>query len=104
MRFVILLGLMACADPVDGDNNQGLGDTDAAADSDDSVSGDCDYAANAVDPMELDEVITSYSWPTALRADGTDFPIDLTSVFCASDPNLEWSPFDALLFVSIPAW
>lgn len=64
------------------------------------------YPEGAVEPMALGEVITPYAWPEAVPR----FPgaararLDLATVPCASDPDIEWSPFDVLLFVSIPAW
>lgn len=64
-----------------------------------------DYPANAVRPMELGSVLFPYSWTqtTHLRT-GSDATIDLGQVPCASDDEIDWSPFDVLLFVSIPAW
>lgn len=64
----------------------------------------CAYPEGAVEPMEKGEVITPYSWPRALHADGRDVPLDLAKVPCATDEEIDWSPFDVLLFISIPAW
>jgi hypothetical protein len=66
----------------------------------------CDaYPAEAVRPMELGSVLYPYSWPVAKRlSDGLEAPLDLGQVPCASSPDIDWSPFDVLLFVSIPAW
>jgi hypothetical protein len=80
---------------------------DVVADSDDEedvVGPSCTYPAGAVEPMALNEVLSPYSWPRALRADGRDVPLALEKVPCATDPDIDWSPFDVLLFISIPAW
>ena len=73
---------------------------------DDDSSNDvaCDYPAGAVDPMALDEVLTPYSWATGIHADGRTANVDLGTMPCATDGDIDWSPFDVLLFVSIPAW
>lgn len=66
---------------------------------------DTTYPSGAVEPMALGEVISPYRWPNAsLRADGTSVSVNLRQVPCASDDDIDWSPFDVLLFVSIPAW
>jgi hypothetical protein len=60
-------------------------------------------AAPAV--MTLGEVIPPFRWPEAIdRATGQMFAFDLSKVPCNVDPNLDWSPADVLVFVSIPAW
>jgi len=64
----------------------------------------CDYPAGAVEPMAMGAPLWPYRWPTARHADGRDFPIDLAEVVCTADPNIDWSPFDVLVFVSIPGW
>ena len=64
----------------------------------------CGYPEGAVEPMTLNQPLWPYRWPTALHADGRDFPLDLTEVACTADPNIDWSPFDVLVFVSIPGW
>lgn len=64
----------------------------------------CDYPAGATEPMALGEVITPYRWPSARTSAGVDVPLDLGVVPCDADPDIDWSPFDVLLFVSIPAW
>ena len=64
-----------------------------------------DYPPDAVRPMELDGVLYPYAWPVAKRlSDGLEAPLDLGHAPCASSPDIDWSPFDVLLFVSIPAW
>ncbi|MCA9571049.1 MAG: hypothetical protein KC656_24580 [Myxococcales bacterium] len=66
----------------------------------------CDgYPAGATRPMTEGEVLYPYSWPEAVDiASGTRVPLDLGQAPCDTDPNIDWSPFDVLLFVSIPAW
>ena len=66
----------------------------------------CDgYPEDAVRPMELKSVLFPYSWPEAKNlATGAIEALDLGQVPCATDEAIDWSPFDVLLFVSIPAW
>ena len=66
----------------------------------------CDgYPEDAVRPMELSSVLFPYSWAEARNlATGVTEALDLGQVPCATDENIDWSPFDVLLFVSIPAW
>lgn len=53
----------------------------------------------------MGEVLSPYSWPAAEhRGTGVRTALDLAHVPCAGDPVIDWSPFDVLLFVSIPAW
>lgn len=62
----------------------------------------CVYpAAPAV--MAADQPLPAFSWPTALDYARNDVEIDLERAYC-NDDDIEWSPFDVLLFVSIPAW
>ncbi|MEO0605162.1 MAG: hypothetical protein AAF211_27275 [Myxococcota bacterium] len=63
------------------------------------------YPAGAVEPMALGEVISPYRWNQAsLRETGERVTVDLGQVPCGLDDDIDWSPFDVLLFVSIPAW
>ncbi|MEO0602788.1 MAG: hypothetical protein AAF211_15200, partial [Myxococcota bacterium] len=64
------------------------------------------YPGGAVEPMAFGQVLSPYAWPTAVRhANGQTLAgLDLANVPCALDPDIDWSPFDVLLFVSIPAW
>ncbi|MEM9461392.1 MAG: hypothetical protein AAGF11_44925 [Myxococcota bacterium] len=64
----------------------------------------CEYPAGAVEPMALNEVLTPYSWPTAIHGDGTQAALSLADAPCGIDDVIEWSPHDVLVFVSIPAW
>ena len=70
-----------------------------------TLPGDCQYPEGAVEPMAEGEVLSAYSWPTAIHmSDGREAALDLAHVPCATDPDIDWSPFDVLLFVSTPAW
>lgn len=66
----------------------------------------CAYPEGAVEPMALGSVISPYRWPIAIHRDGRpEQPnLRLANVPCESDEEIDWSPFEALLFVSIPAW
>lgn len=130
MRWVLTLALLlvacdgATTDPADDDS--GAVSMDASTDGTDSGTpmgldgalladagpmamrdaggSPCEYPPGAVEPMTLGEPLWPYRWPTALHADGRDFPLDLSEVVCTADPNIDWSPFDVLVFVSIPGW
>lgn len=65
---------------------------------------ECDYPEGAVEPMTVGEVVTRYAWDTALHSDGREASVDLGDAYCGTDDVIAWSPFDVLLFVSIPAW
>lgn len=68
--------------------------------------GVCDgYPEGATRPMTEGAVLYPYSWPEAtdIASDRTA-TLDLGQAPCATDPDIDWSPFDVLLFVSIPAW
>lgn len=64
----------------------------------------CAYPSGAADVMTEGEVIYPYSWNQALHRDGRSASLDLHGVPCNSDEDIDWSPHDVLLFVSIPAW
>lgn len=66
--------------------------------------GNCDYPPGASEPMAAGGVLTPYRWPTSLDAARNDVPLDLADAPCATSDVIDWSPFDVLLFVSIPAW
>lgn len=75
----------------------------------DGVPADCEggetYPPDPTEPMTLGETLSPYRWAEAIhRGTGQRAAIDLAKVPCATDPDIDWSPFDALLFVSIPAW
>ena len=64
----------------------------------------CTYPAGAVEPMAFGEVLTAYSWPTALLYGGQQIDLSLTDAFCATDTDIDWNQWDTILFVSIPAY
>lgn len=64
-----------------------------------------DYPTGPTDPMALGSVLSPYAWPAARsRRSGETVPLDLADAPCAQSDDIDWSPFDVLLFVSIPAW
>lgn len=84
----------------------GLGgddDDDSNAANDDDAT-PCEYPSDAAEEMAVGSPLWPYSWPTSSAPDRSDAPLDLERVFCNDDPDRDWSPFDVLLFVSIPAW
>ena len=86
----------------DGDGGDPSGDGDGdPGETDDPPP--CVYP-EAAEPMALDEPIAAYAWPEAIAADGQTLPLDLELAHCDSDPIIDWSPHDILVFVSIPAW
>ncbi|PRQ08215.1 hypothetical protein [Enhygromyxa salina] len=92
----------------DGDGDSGDGDGDPGDGDGDSGDGDgdpgCSYPLGAVEPMAIDEVITPYSWPTAIHGDGTMAALALLDAPCDTDEIVDWSPHELLVFISIPAW
>ena len=64
------------------------------------------YPEDAVRPMEEGSVFYPYRWPASRSLSSAAFTgaFDLGFVPCDIDPDLDWSPFDLLYFVSIPAW
>ena len=96
MRTLILAALVACQTPDDPG-------TDVTSDSATTPS-DCAYPAGAVEPMALGEVLSPYAWPDARHLDGRTASLDLGQVPCNTDDDIDWSPHDVLVFVSIPAW
>jgi len=64
----------------------------------------CAYPAGAVEPMALGEVLTPYRWPQAGSFAGAMAELDLADAPCAAPGDIDWSPFDVLVFISIPAW
>ena len=75
-----------------------------AGDRVDSAIPGCTYPMGAVEPMALGAVIWPYRWPEAIDGTGRNVPLDLTEVHCTADENIDWRPFDFLLFISYPAW
>jgi len=68
------------------------------------TSDGCRYPARPVEPMAKGEVLTPYVWRTAQRMDGLRASLELGKVPCDTDDDIDWSPFDVLVFISIPAW
>jgi hypothetical protein len=64
----------------------------------------CAYPAGGVEPMMRDMTLWHYSWPEAIDGMAANFPLDLEAVACTADENIDWSPFDVLVFIAIPAW
>ncbi len=81
-----------------------VADTDVTDTGGDTGTTPCAYPVGAVEPMAVDEVLSPYSWPEAIHRDGRSLDLDLAQVPCADDPDIDWSPHDVLVFVSIPAW
>jgi hypothetical protein len=113
----LLMALWGCADAGSSDDDviAEVGEsTDASSETetetesgsiDSSESGvECSYPEGAVEPMELGQVLTPYSWPTAIHADGTTTSLDLLKVPCATDEVIDWSVHEILVFISIPSW
>lgn len=92
LRLLPLLLVVGCALP-------GAGQDD---DDDDSVV-TCTYPEDYAEPMEVGRAIAPYRWPEARSLSGLEAVLDLGGFFCEAG-DIDWSPFDALLFVSIPAW
>ena len=66
---------------------------------------DCDtpYPAYA-STMALDQAVEPWSWNRALDGQNHAVDLNLAEAFCNNDPDIDWSSFDLLLFVSIPGW
>ncbi len=47
------------------------------------------------------QTLPPYAWTNAFSADGTNAPLRLDEAPCET---IEWSPFDTLAFIAIPAW
>jgi len=98
--FWLIAGVVGCGsggsrspDPIEGD---GVPPTCEAG---------ATYPTGAAQVMAVGAVIAPYTWPEAIdRSNDRRLPLDLENVPCNVDLNLDWSPADVLLFVSIPAW
>lgn len=64
----------------------------------------CTYPDGAPAVMAENAVLPTYRWAESLDFARNNVPLDVENVPCANDANIDWSPFDVLLFVSIPAW
>lgn len=63
----------------------------------------CTYPEDAATPMAVGEPLAAYRWPKAIHGDGREAPLDLAKFHCENHDDIDFSPFDALLFVSLPA-
>jgi hypothetical protein len=91
MLPLITASLMGC---------QGANDLDTGL----AVATECTYPEDAKKKMGLNQVITPYYWEDARHMDGRTASLELEHVPCNTDDDIDWSPHDVLLFVSIPAW
>jgi hypothetical protein len=64
----------------------------------------CRYPEGALEPMTEGEPIAPYLWPSALDAQRTPRSLSLLEVHCNEDADFDWTPFDFMLIVSLPAW
>ncbi|MEM7676029.1 MAG: hypothetical protein AAF449_08500 [Myxococcota bacterium] len=110
-----VVGLMACGssegpasmpDASSGDSGALPMDAGVVADAGrrDGGASDCEYPAGAVEPMQRDQIFSPYRWSEAFDGTGRAIDLDLAEAHCNTDPDIDWSPFDLLLFVSVPAW
>ena len=105
----LLLALWGCApgtgSPVARDTGgAGTASTSGTTGTSPTTSAPCTYPVGAVEPMAVGEVLTPHSWPDAVHRDGRTASIDLIAAPCNVDDDIDWSPFDVLLFVSFPIW
>ena len=77
----------------DGDPTNGDGDGDQP----------CVYP-DAAEPMALNQPLAAYAWPEALRNNFVSAPLNLENAYCDADEEIDWSPHDILVFISLPAW
>jgi len=90
-------------------DSTGSGDTETGGSSTGESSSEgtgpgCSYPAGASEPMAVGEVLTPYRWMSANRADGSEAVLDLFNAPCDTDPVIDWSVHDLLVFISVPAW
>lgn len=95
--WLALLGLGACTGSPEPTTTTYVTPTS------DTAGTGCVYP-EAEEPMALGEVLFPYRWSEARHRDGRTGAIRLREVFCGTSDDIDWSPFDVLLFVSIPAW
>jgi hypothetical protein len=88
-----------------GRGDAGRGDAGRGDASPLDAGSSCRYPAEATEPMAVGAVLFPYAWPTALpNGSGPRIDLDLRAAHCNDDPDLDWSPFDLLLFVSVPGF
>ena len=85
------------------DDENGGGDGDVAGGVG-RQSEPCEYPSDYADPMAFGQPLPPFKWANAVDGLGEAIDLDLAHAQCDTDPDLDWGPFDALLFVSIPAW
>lgn len=88
----------------DGGEALDAGEVRDAGEARDAGQPGCTYPAGAVEPMAFGEVLSPYSWANAREFGGRQLDLSLTDAFCNTDLDMDWSPYDVLLFVSIPAF
>lgn len=86
------------------DSSSSTNSTSESTDGSESGGMTCSYPKGAVEPMALGEVLTPYSWTTAIHADGTTTSLDLFYAPCDTDEVIDWSIHEILVFISLPAW
>ncbi len=64
----------------------------------------CSYPILPPSTLALDDTFPRTSYPNMLDAARNSYTLDMEEVNCATDADIDWSPFDVLLFISIPAW
>ena len=64
----------------------------------------CKYPEGALEPMTEGEPIAPYNWPLALDAQSTPRNLSFLELHCNEDSDYDWTPFDFMLIVSLPAW
>ena len=97
----LISGLVACGGSSSG-SSPGGGDV-VAPPAPEPEPG-CTYPDGAPAVMAENAVLPTYRWAESLDFARNNVPLDVENVPCANDANIDWSPFDVLLFVSIPAW
>lgn len=64
----------------------------------------CAYPFSYDTAMLEGAILEPFGWKTARHRDGREAPLYMEEVFCNDAPDMDWSPFDVLVFVAIPAW
>lgn len=63
----------------------------------------CSHPA-APEDMAEGEILKPYGWKVAYHRDGRQLPLFMERAYCNDQKEIDWSPFDVLVFVAIPAW
>lgn len=64
----------------------------------------CEHPVSFDTSMGQGALLEPFGWKVARHLDGREAPLFMERVFCNDDPDIDWSPFDVLVFVAIPAW